>query len=65
MCFYIDRMLQLNALLEPVGVPTGLCWGFYFSRLLLEYLTCICWYVVRMAFNLAVNAKLQVNKLNQ
>ena len=52
-------------MLEPVVVPTGLCWGFYFGLLLLEYLTCISWYVVRMAINLAVNAKLQVNKLNQ
>ena len=32
-------------LLEPVGVPTGLCWGFYFGLLLLEYLTCISWCV--------------------
>ena len=49
-------------MLEPVVMPTGLCWGFYFSRLLLEYLTCISWYVVRVAFNMAVNAKLNLNQ---
>ena len=46
-------------MLEPVVEPTGLCWGFYFGLLLLEYLTCISWYVVRVAFKYGGKCKVK------